>query len=304
MNYNKILEEIYSEVKVDFGKGKVADYIPALAKINPNKYGVAIVKLNGEEYLFGDAKEKFSIQSISKVFVLAIAFGKLGTAIWERVGKEPSGNPFNSLVQLEYEYGKPRNPFINAGALVITDIIMSNFNDAYQEILKYVRNLSNNKENDFNYDVAKSEKEFGYRNAALANFMRSFKNINNNIESLLDVYFHHCSLEMSCLDLARAFLFLANRGINPFNNEQLLTSSQSKRINSLMLTCGMYDESGEFAFRVGMPGKSGVGGGIVAVIPGDLAICVWSPELNKNGNSLAGVHTLELFTTLTGVSIF
>lgn len=304
MEYQNILEKIYNEVAIDFGKGKVADYIPALAVIDPNKYGVSIAKIDGSKFEFGDSDELFSIQSISKVFSLTLAFNKLGEKIWERVGKEPSGNPFNSLIQLEYEKGIPRNPFINAGAIVISDIIISNYDDPLKEVLNFIRKVSNNPNISVNEEVAISEKEKGFRNAALANFMHSFENIKNDVNDVLNLYFRLCAIEMSCKDLANSFLFLSNHGVNPWNNEAILTVSKSKRINSLMLTCGLYDESGDFAFRVGMPGKSGVGGGIVAIIPKELAICVWSPELNKYGNSLAGIHTLELFTTMTGVSIF
>lgn len=304
MNYQEIISKIYDEIKCDFGKGKVADYIPALANINCKKYGVAISTISGAKFNFGDAEERFSIQSISKVFTLTMAFGRLKENIWQRVGKEPSGNPFNSLVQLEYENGRPRNPFINAGALVLADIVLSEYEHPQDKLLEFVRELSGNKDINFDLEVAASEKEKGFRNAALGNFMKSFGNITNNIDAVLDFYFHQCSISMSCIDLARSFLFLANHGIIPGNKKKILTMSESKRISSLMLTCGLYDESGDFAFRTGMPGKSGVGGGIVAVIPKELAICVWSPELNKHGNSHLGVETLERFTTMTGVSIF
>lgn len=304
MNYQEIISKIYDVIKCDFGKGKVADYIPALANINPKKYGVAISTIPGEEFYFGEAEEKFSIQSISKVFTLTMAFSRLKGNIWQRVGKEPSGNPFNSLVQLEYENGKPRNPFINAGALVLADIVLSEYENPQNKLIEFVRELSGNGDINFDLEVAASEKERGFRNAALGNFMKSFRNINNNIDAVLDFYFHQCSISMSCIDLARSFLFLANHGMIPGNDKKILTMSESKRISSLMLTCGLYDESGDFAFRVGMPGKSGVGGGIVAIIPKELAICVWSPELDKYGNSYLGVETLERFTTMTGVSIF
>ncbi len=303
-NYKKLIKEIYNEIKHLSGIGKVANYIPALAQVNPNKFAVAISTVNGENYLFGDVEEKFSIQSISKVFTLAIAFGNLGERIWKRVGKEPSGNPFNSLVQLEYENGIPRNPFINAGALVLTDSIYSITTEPNKEILNFVKKISNSDNVNFDYEVAKSEKENGYRNFALANFMKSFGNIENNVEEVLETYFLQCSLSMSAQELADSFLFLANHGVIPATGEKILSVSQTKRMNALMLTCGLYDESGDFAFRVGLPAKSGVGGGIVAIIPGELSICIWSPELNKFGNSLMGIKFLELFTTKTGKSIF
>lgn len=304
MDYSKIISDIYEEVKPYLGKGKVADYIPALGKVDPDKYGIAIATVDGDVIKIGDADDNFSIQSISKVFTLTMAFSKLGDKLWNSVDVEPSGNPFNSLVQLEHENGIPRNPFINAGALVVTDKIVGEYSNPKNAILEFVRRVSNNDDIYFDKEVAKSEKEEASRNLALAHFMQSFGNIGNDVDRLIDVYCHHCALSMSSVDLAKSFLYLANQGVNPHNGENILTRSQSKRLNSLMLTCGCYDESGEFAFRVGLPGKSGVGGGIVAVIPDKLSIVVWSPELNEFGNSLVGVETLERFTTKTGMSIF
>ena len=233
-----------------------------------------------------------------------MAFAEHGDSLWESVGKEPSGNPFNSLIQLEHEHGIPRNPFINAGALVITDKLVSLHKKPKNAILDFVRKVADNEDIYFDKVVAESEKNEASRNLALAHFMQSFGNIQNDVDGLVDVYCHHCALSMNCIDLAKSFLFLANHGVNPFNGEKLLSRSQSKRLNALMLTCGCYDESGDFAFRVGLPGKSGVGGGIVAIIPGELAIAVWSPELNDYGNSLVGVETLERFTTKADTSIF
>ena len=252
----------------------------------------------------GDAQVCFSIQSISKVFTLAMVTRRIGDEIWKAVGREPSGNPFNSLVQLEYEQGMPRNPFINAGALVVTDRLISLYPHPKDTMIEFVRELCANDDIYYDKEIARSERLNADRNMALAYFMKSFGNIENDVETLLDVYCHQCAISMSCTDLARAFLFLSNRGINPFNGEQILTVSQAKRLGALMLTCGFYDESGDFAFRVGLPGKSGVGGGIAAYIPGNLAITVWSPGLNRHGNSLIGMAALEHFTTDIGNSIF
>lgn len=303
-NYQQILMEIYEETKSLKGQGHVASYIPVLGDVNPSQYGIAIQTLNGETFWAGDAHIPFSIQSISKVFVLALVFRELGEELWTRVGREPSGNAFNSLVLLETESGIPRNPFINAGALVTTDCLVSRSNEPLLEILRFVHGVSNNPSIDFNNIIVASERQTGFRNAALVNLMKSFGNIENDVDTVLNVYFHQCALMMNCLDLACAFLFLANGGVNPWNNERILTSSQAKRVNALMQVCGLYDDSGEFAFTVGLPGKSGVGGGIVAVIPNLLSICVWSPELNQHGTSLIGMKALELFTTKTGISIF
>lgn len=304
MNYQTILEEIEGEVRPFLGQGKVATYIPALASIDPDKLGIAVETVDGKCFQVGDANEKFSIQSISKVFTLALAFSLESDNLWLRVGMEPSGNPFNSLIQLEYEKGIPRNPFINAGALVVTDILLDYLDNPKEEMLAFVHKLACLDDIHYDLEVAASERETGFTNTALVNFMKGHRNIHHAVDRVLDVYFHQCSITMSCAELARACLFLANNGVVPYCKEQILTESQAKRLNAIMLTCGFYDEAGEFAFRVGMPGKSGVGGGIVGVIPGELAVAVWSPELNEHGNSLVGINALELFTTKTGMSIF
>jgi glutaminase len=304
MNYGTVIEKIYNDIRTEKTTGNVADYIPALAEINPNNFAIAVETLNGCSYGVGDKEVKFSIQSISKVFTLAMLAGRIGQQLWEFVGREPSGTPFNSLVQLEREEGIPRNPFMNAGALVITDRLMDYFGNTKEEILNYIRVLCNNQNINYNERIALSEIDNADRNMALAYFMKSFGNIKHDVNTLIDIYCHQCSIEMSASDLAKSFLFLANHGINIYNNERLLTASQSKRLGALMLTCGLYDESGDYAFRTGMPGKSGVGGGIVAYIPGNLAIAVWSPALNDRGNSIRGIEVLERFTTDIGNSIF
>ena len=304
MDYQTVIEKIYGELQGLWGQGKVADYIPALAKVNPRQFGISLATLDGQYYRAGDAETCFSIQSISKVFSLAMVTRHIGDEIWQSVGREPSGNPFNSLVQLEYEHGKPRNPFINAGALVVTDRLISLYPHPKDAILEFVRGLCNNDDIYYDKEIARSERANADRNMALAYLMKSFGNIRNDVDTLIDVYCHQCAISMSCVDLSRAFLFLCNRGLNPFSGEQVLTGSQAKRLGALMLTCGFYDESGDFAFRVGLPGKSGVGGGIAAYIPGSLAVAVWSPGLDRHGNSLAGMAALEQFTTDIGNSIF
>ena len=302
--YKDIIGQIYREVKALPADGNVADYIPALAKVNPRQFGISLATLDGQYYRAGDAEACFSIQSISKVFSLAMVTRHIGDEIWQSVGREPSGNPFNSLVQLEYEHGKPRNPFINAGALVVTDRLISLYPHPKDAILEFVRGLCNNDDIYYDKEIARSERANADRNMALAYLMKSFGNIRNDVDTLIDVYCHQCAISMSCVDLSRAFLFLCNRGLNPFSGEQVLTGSQAKRLGALMLTCGFYDESGDFAFRAGVPGKSGVGGGIAAYIPGNLSITVWSPELNRHGNSFIGMEALERFTTDIGNSIF
>ena len=304
MDYQSVIARIYEEVKPYWGQGKTADYIPALASVDPRQLGISVATNDGALYAVGDTDVDFSIQSISKVFTLVMVARHLGDSLWKSVGREPSGNPFNSLVQLEYENGIPRNPFINAGALVITDRMMDLYDRPKDTLLRFLRQLSSCDDVYFDRRVAVSEIEHADRNRALGYFMKSFGNIHNDVETLIDIYCHQCSVTMNCEELARAFRFLANRGVNPSDGERILSESMSKRLNALMLTCGFYDESGDFAFRVGMPGKSGVGGAVGAVIPGVLSVAVWSPELDVHGNSLIGMEALERFTSALGVSIF
>lgn len=300
----KIIKSIYENYVGEVGKGKVANYIPPLAKVSPNKYAISVCTVDGKKYDIGDYTEKFSIQSISKVFTLAMLAPMVGEEIWQCVGREPSGSPFNSLVQLEYEKGIPRNPFINAGALVITDKLLEKVPDLNGQLLWFVRSLAGSEDIGFNKEVAASEYVTGERNKALAHLMKSFGNFKGKVANVFSTYCNHCSIEMNTAQLAQAFLFLANNGKNPLNGEEVVSYRDAKRINALMLTCGFYDESGNFAYKVGLPGKSGVGGGIVAVIPGKLSIAVWSPELNEYGNSYRGIDTLADFTTELGISVF
>ncbi|MDY7095181.1 MAG: glutaminase [Acidobacteriota bacterium] len=304
MSYQPILKQIAEEVRPLLDQGQVADYIPELAGIPQERFGMAVWTVGGDLYREGDAEERFSVQSISKVFTLALAMRLEGDGLWKRVGREPSGTAFNSLIQLETENGIPRNPFLNAGALVVTDCLLSHLDDPGAEILDYVGGLCGCGEIGYDEEVAASEQRTGHRNAALAHFLKSFGNLHNDPAAVLDLYFHHCSLSMSCSEIAQAALFLANSGRTLAGAEAVTTPNQAKYINSLMLTCGVYDAAGDFAYRVGLPAKSGVGGGIVAVLPGAFSVCVWSPGLDRHGNSLAGTRALELFTTLTGESIF
>ncbi len=307
MDYQAILEEIYEEIQPELKRGKVADYIPALAKVDQEQFAMTVTLEDGSVFSVGDAKKQFSIQSISKVFTFTLALDIYSTELYKRVGVEPSGNPFNSLVQLEYENGIPRNPFINAGAITITDSLVTHYKDQYKTlevIMHFVRELTGNQALSFDQEVANSEMEHGDRNLSLAHLMKSFGNFENDVTNTVMTYFKHCSITMSTEELSRAFLFLAFAGKDPISGREFITSSKTKRINAVMLTCGHYDASGEFAFHVGLPAKSGVGGGIAAVVPGKLSIAVWSPALNKYGNSHAGTLALEKFTTKTGVSIF
>ena len=303
MQFQPLLEEIVAALRPELGQaGQVANYIPALARVPAAQFGIALRTHDGQEAHAGDSAVPFSIQSISKVFTLTLGMRAMGEALWDHIGREPSGSAFNSLVQLESEQGIPRNPFINAGALAVTDRLVSVM-DAKAQMLALLSGLCGEPVH-FDDEVAASEAATGYRNVALANFMKSFGRLDNDVNAVLDAYFHHCAVRMTCQQLARATVFLCRDGRHPVTGEQILTENQARRINALMLTCGTYDAAGEFAFRVGLPCKSGVGGGIVAVVPDRLSLCVWSPALDSTGNSHLGMKALQLFTAKTGLSIF
>ncbi|TDH36058.1 glutaminase [Pseudohoeflea suaedae] len=302
----QIIDGIFSDLAPRLGEGKVADYIPQLACVDPKQFGISIATVDGHHYSAGDAAVPFSLQSISKVFMLTLALGKIGEAVWKRVGREPSGSAFNSIVQLEHEHGIPRNPFINAGAIAIADIVLagSQPREAIGEYLRFLQMLSDDDSIYIDEKVARSETATGFRNYALAQFMRSFGNIEHSADHVLGLYFHQCAIGISCSQLARAGLFLAADGRNPLTGHSIVSAKRARRINALMLTCGHYDGSGDFAYHVGLPGKSGVGGGILAVAPGRASIAVWSPGLNRVGNSLLGSEALEMLATRTGWSVF
>lgn len=303
MDYKSIIEGIYQEILPFSEEGRQADYIPALAKVDPNQFGMCLHTVDGEEYPFMSADVRFSIQSISKVFALAMCLSLKGESLWQRVGKEPSGTAFNSLIQLEIEKGIPRNPFINAGALVLSDILISELKDPEGEFLNFVRSLCGDDTVDYNMEVAMSERETSYLNAAITNLLKHYGTIDNDIEDVLMFYLKMCSVDMSCRQLSKAFLAFTNH--LPFEYAGFrLSTSRIKRLNAVMQTCGFYDEAGEFSYLVGLPGKSGVGGGIVAVYPMRYAVAVWSPRLNSKGNSVMGMKALELLTTQTNESIF
>ena len=301
-----VVREISEEMAARADRGTVADYIPELAHVDPNRFGMAVIDADGRVSAGGDSETLFSIQSISKVFTLTLALGMIGDRLWRRVGREPSGNPFNSIVQLERERGVPRNPFINAGAIAVTDVILSGHEprEALGEILRFMQFLSQDPGVFIDEKVAASERRTGFRNSALAYYMKSFGVIENPVDFTLGVYFHHCAIAMNCRQLATAGQFLAHNGMNPATGFNVVSPERARRINAIMLTCGHYDGSGEFAYRVGLPGKSGVGGGILAVAPGKASIAVWSPGLDAAGNSQLGRVALEQLTQRMGWSVF
>lgn len=302
----KVLPELAAEMAARSDRGEVASYIPQLRKVDPLKFGIAVVTNDGLILTAGDADEAFSIQSVSKVFTLTQALGEVGDRLWKRVGREPSGDPFNSIVQLEHEHGIPRNPFINAGAIVISDVMLAGHQprETIGEIVRFIRFLSDDESIAIDPAVAASERATGFRNFALANYMKSFGNLVHAPDLVLGVYFHHCAIAMSCRQLALAGRFLANNGYHPATGHSVISPQRNRRILSLMLTCGHYDGSGDFAFRVGIPGKSGVGGGILGIVPGVASLAVWSPGLNENGNSKLGSIALERLAREMNWSIF
>ena len=303
---DSVVQEIAEEMRQRPDRGQVATYIPELARVDSNAFGIAVIDAEGNVAAAGDSKAPFSIQSISKVFTLTLALGKAGDRLWQKVGREPSGSPFNSIVQLERERGIPRNPFINAGAIAVTDQILSGHKprEALGEILRFMQFLADDSSIIIDEAVAASEQRTGFRNIALANYMKSFDVLANPVDYTLGVYFHHCAIAMSCEQLAMAGRFLAHLGRNPSTGFSVVQPERARRINAVMLMCGHYDGSGEFAYRVGLPGKSGVGGGIMAIAPGKASIAVWSPGLDANGNSHLGRVALEALTKRMGWSIF
>jgi len=305
-NLKQVVEDIANDMRRRPDRGEVATYIPELARANPSAFGLVAIDADGTIAAGGDADVPFSIQSISKVFTLTLALGKVGDRLWQRVGREPSGSPFNSIVQLEFERGIPRNPFINAGAIAVTDVILSGHQprEALGEILRFIRFLADDASISIDEAVAASEQRTGFRNAALANYMKSFGVLENPVDLTLGVYFHQCAIAMSCRQLAVAGRFLAHLGRNPSTGLSVVQPERARRINAVMLTCGHYDGSGEFAYRVGLPGKSGVGGGILAIAPGKASVAVWSPGLDASGNSHLGRIALEALTKRLGWSIF
>ena len=303
---DEVVSEIANEMRARTDRGEVAHYIPELARVDAKHFGLAVIDTDGHVAVGGDSDLPFSIQSISKVFTLTLALGKAGDRLWRRVGREPSGSPFNSIVQLERERGIPRNPFINAGAIAVTDLILSGHQprEALGEILRFMQFLADDTAISIDEAVAASEQRTGFRNAALANYMKSFGVLDNPVEMTLGVYFHQCAIAMSCKQLAMAGRFLAQSGCHPKTGLQVIQAERARRINAVMLTCGHYDGSGEFAYRVGLPGKSGVGGGILAIAPGKASIAVWSPGLDAAGNSHLGRVALEALSKRMDWSIF
>ena len=306
IDYQQLVDGALSDAEAYRGQGTVASYIPLLAQADPRKLGIALVLEDGSTFTAGDSDEAFSIQSISYVFSLVLALERMKGALWNSVGREPAGSPVNSIVQLEMEKGRPRNPLISAGALVVCDQLMVNSGPdaALDDLLGFLRGRCGAESVGIDETLAMSESRAGAFNRSLANFIAAFGNLKGPVEDVLSLYYRQCSIAMTCRQLAEAALFLAFDGVDPRGGDAVTTPSRSRRVNALMLTCGHYDNSGDFAFRVGLPGKSAMSGAILAIIPGKGAACVWSPGLNAAGTSLAGAVALERLAERSGWSIF
>lgn len=302
-----ILQRLVDKNKVYGKEGKLASYIPALLKADVNDLGIAIVNLDGDEYFAGNCDEKFTIQSISKIVSLMLALKDNGKEnVFKKVNVEPTGEGFNSIVKLETtETGRPYNPMINAGAIVTTSLIKGRTEEEkLKKLIDFMKKATNNPNITINEEVYISEKLTGNRNRALAYFMKSSGILDGNVEEVLDLYFRQCSIEANAKDLARLGAVLANDGIIPWNGEKLIDKEICKIVKSIMVTCGMYDASGEFAVRIGIPAKSGVGGGIIASVPKTMGIGVYGPALDKKGNSIAGLKVLQDLSRELDLSIF
>lgn len=306
MSLQSLLEQSLCYARPYIASGKPADYIPALSRINPHLLGICFYQNDGSYFTAGEATVPFSIQSISKLFALAYVLNHFGSeSLFQKVGIEPSGNPFYSLVQLEYESGKPRNPFINAGAIAVTSMLEGQCGeDKFNRLLEFVRYLSRNRAIAMNEEVYHSEASTGHRNRAVGFFMKHFNILEGDVESAVDAYFRQCALDMDCITLARSALFLANHGTDPLTGKIMASPDDVQFINALMTMCGLYDASGEFAVRVGIPAKSGVGGGILAVIPGRGCIAAYGPALNAKGNSIGAIAMIEFLSREMNLSLF
>ncbi len=300
---NKILENCRRITE----KGKVATYIPALGKADPNDLGICVADMNGDLFSAGDYEKKFTIQSISKTVTLMLAIMDNGIEyVFDKIGMEPTGDAFNSIIKLEIvSPSKPLNPMINAGAIAVTSMIKGkNSLEKFHRLLNFFRKISGNENLDINEEAYLSEKATGDRNRSMAYFMRDVGIFTGDVEDILDVYFRQCSIEVNCIDIAKIGLFLANDGRIPETGEIITSEKVSRIVKTFMVTCGMYNASGQFAINVGIPAKSGVGGGIMTSIPHKMGIGVYGPALDDKGNSIGGCEMLKKLSEELDFSIF
>ncbi|NUS42149.1 MAG: glutaminase [Mycobacteriaceae bacterium] len=303
MDYRRVLQQVMSTAAPYVGEGKVADYIPELARVDPKQFGFAIATVDGRVFSDGDADVPFAIESVSKVFALALVLQRGDEKYWSRVRREPSGMAFNDLIELEVENGIPRNPFINPGAIVTTDQLLADTGDAVASARALLRAETGNPNIEVDSVTAESELRTGDRNRAIAYLMASFDNMANPVDLALDHYFRQCSISITCAELAKAGLVIARHGLRA-DGTRLLSESDARHVIALMATCGTYDEAGNFAYRVGLPTKSGVGGGLLAVVPNHCAVAAWGPGLDPKGNSISGAVALESFAHASGLAMY
>lgn len=304
---NHIIKLAYEYSKQFTHLGETANYIPELEKADVNDLGVYLIGLDGQEYGAGNYEKKFTIQSISKVLVLTLALMDNGAdKVFDKIGVEATGDPFNSIVRLEVKnLQKPLNPMINAGAIATTSLILGeNKQEKMNRIMAFTRLASGNPGIKINEEVYTSESKTGDRNRSLAYFMKSCGTIDGNVEELVDIYFRQCAMEMTCKDLARIGTLYANKGVSPLTGEQIIPREICRIVMGIMMTCGLYDASGEFAVNVGIPSKSGVGGGILSAVPGKIGIGVYGPALDQKGNTIGGIEILKYLSKELELSIF
>ncbi|MBX4261240.1 glutaminase A [Clostridium estertheticum] len=293
---------------LDFiNKGNTASYIPELRKVDPHQLGISILQSDGSSLSSGDYDRKFTIQSISKTVALMLALMDRGQEyVFDKVGMEPTGDAFNSIIKLEIRQPSiPLNPMINAGAIAIDSLIEGNdINHKFNRLICFFRKICHNDSLWYNEKVYLSEKATGFRNRALANFIKDSGVLEGEVEEVLDLYFKQCSIEIDCRDIAMLGAVLAMDGISPITGKTLISKNICRIVKTLMVTCGMYDASGEFSIKVGIPAKSGVGGGIMAAVPGKMGIGVFGPALDKKGNSIGGIKVLEYLSCEMDLNIF
>ena len=309
-------KEIQSEEQIDrvledalefglryIGEGKLADYIPALTKANPNHLGITVLTRDGVYHSVGDTEHSFTIQSVGKVLLLIYALVELGSeTVFDRVGVEPSGDSFNSIVKLETKQNYPLNPFINAGAIATMGLVLEK-GLTFDDFMGFLERLAG-RSLEIDETVYRSEQETGDLNRSLAYFMKSHEVIKGDMEAVLDAYFRLCAILVTTKDLAHFGMVLANDGFDLITGEPIISSYEATLVKTIMVTCGMYDSSGEFAVKVGMPAKSGVSGGILSLSQGKVGVGVYSPALDEKGNSVCGVKALEFLSWSLNLHFF
>jgi glutaminase len=297
-----VLAEVADRSRHLAEEGEVQEQPEELPSAESARFALVLADLDGAEHVSGDADVGFAVQSVVKVFALTAALQLVGEDLFERVGREPSGDPFNSLIQLEHEKGVPRNPFINAGALLICDVLLEAADDPYGAVAGLLGDLAG-EEATVNHTALDAERESSSLNRAMGHLMQSFGNVHHPVDELIELYVRLCSLTVTTRTLARATRFLANDGVNPRTGSPVLSEPLARRVNALMLTCGTYDAAGQFAYDLGFPCKSGVAGAVMGDVPGRFGVCAWSPPLDEKGNSRAGRAALHLLSERLDLSL-